>query len=111
MSRLIVLLFCALCVVGCDFDHKKKCEWKMVPDIDRKEDDSIDEGYIPVCARNYITKKQDCRLQATLEYAQENYGKVFRYVDLKIKSVALPRTVTQIDFDRCKEENANLNSK
>ena len=45
-------------------------------------------------------------MQATLEYAQESYGKLFRYVDIKIKSVALPRTVESINFDRCREENS-----
>lgn len=106
MSKWIIAIFCVFFMFSCDLDHKKKCEWKLIPDIDRKEDDSIDEGYIPVCARNFITKKQDCRMQATLEYAQESYGKLFRYVDIKIKSVALPRTVESINFDRCREENS-----
>ena len=42
--------------------------------------------------------KQDCRLQATLEYAEKVYGKKFRYVDMTVEKASLPRTVTKIKF-------------
>lgn len=94
---LFLLISCSLVIfVGCDPERRKQCEWYLVPDLDRKT--TVDNGYIPVCARNYTSKKQDCRLQATLEFAQNAYNKKFRYVDMKIKSPGIPRTVLDIKF-------------
>lgn len=106
MYKILSFIVCVFFLFSCDLDHKKKCEWYLVPDEDRVKDgsmdESIDEGFIPVCARNYKSRKQDCRLQTTLEYAQSHYKQLFRYVDLKVKNPGIPRTVEQIDFDRCK---------
>ncbi len=114
LSKIEIILILSLSSIvmfsfGCDKDHKKKCEWLLVPDIDRKGDDSISEGFIPVCARNYIVNKQDCRLQTTLDYAKDNYGKKFRYVDLKIKNVGIPRTIDTIDFSKCSSTGSTSN--
>ncbi|MDD9952623.1 MAG: hypothetical protein OXT67_13765 [Zetaproteobacteria bacterium] len=51
---------------------------------------------IHVCARNRTSGKQDCRLQIPLAHAKAYDGKFFRYVDLKVDSPGIPRTVVQI---------------
>lgn len=96
MRLLLFLIFSLSIFSGCDPEHKKKCEWYLMPDIDRK--DKVEPGYIPVCARNFVTNKQDCRLQATMKFAKESYNKKFRYVDLKYEDPGIPRTVTKIKF-------------
>ena len=81
---------------ACDPEGKKECDWVLEPEP--KLIGKTEEGYIPVCARNRKTMKQDCRLQTTLEEAKSYSGKVFRYVDMEIESVALPRTIKTIKF-------------
>lgn len=86
-------------MLSCDPEGKKDCAWVLEPEpmlIGKSEPD-----YIPVCARNRKTMKQDCRLQTTLEFAKKSKGKTFRYVDLKVKSVVIPRTIESINF--CQE--------
>lgn len=81
---------------SCDPEGKKECEWVLEPEpnlIGKTE-----KGFIPVCARNRKSMKQDCRLQTSLEKAKSYYGKTFRYVDMEIESVALPRTIKEIKF-------------
>lgn len=78
--------------LGCDPNRERYCEWYLVPEP-RHE---APAGYIPVCARNYTNNKQNCRLKATLAFAQRVYGKPFRYVDLEIAEGRFPRTVTAI---------------
>ncbi len=94
--RILLSLMLILPLLGCDPDHKNKCEWYIVPDVDRIG--QVDEGMIPVCARNFVVNKQDCRLQTTLAFAEKIYKKSFRYVDLKTKNAARPRTIDEIRF-------------
>ena len=79
---------------GCDKERKSQCEWYLVPDESRIKD--VKDGLIPVCARNYTSNKQDCRLQTTLDFAKSAYLKTFRYTDLKVKTYGNPRTITEI---------------
>lgn len=80
----------------CDHDRKNQCEWYLMPDIDRVG--QADEGFIPVCARNFVNNKQDCRLQTTEKFAREHYNKPFRYEDMKVKNLGIPRTIETITF-------------
>lgn len=97
-AKPIWCLIASLCFLmsACDPEGKKKCDWVLEPEPTLKE--TTDEGYIPVCARNRTTQKQDCRLQTNMDYAKQAYGKKFRYVDLKIKGPGLPRTIESIKF-------------
>jgi hypothetical protein len=83
-------------LVGCDLDGKKQCSWVLEPEPNLKG--TTDPGMIPVCARNRTNMKEDCRLQTTLDYAEKVYGRKFRYVDLRVESPGLPRTVAGIKF-------------
>ena len=81
---------------GCDPDGKRQCAWTLEPEPKLKG--STDPGFIPVCARNRKSMKQDCRLQATLSYARQVFNRKFRYVDLIVESPGIPRTITSIKF-------------
>jgi hypothetical protein len=91
---LALIILTSFGLSACDPEGKKDCAWTLEPEI--KLEGTTDPGYIPVCARNRKTEKQDCRLQATVEFAKKIYGKKFRYVDMVIESPGLPRTVTDI---------------
>ncbi len=81
---------------GCDKERRDKCEWYLVPDESRLG--KTDVEYIPVCARNYVSNKQDCRLQTTLKFAEKVYKLKFRYIDLKVSDFGKPRTIKEIKF-------------
>ncbi|MBF0440797.1 MAG: hypothetical protein HQK54_02720 [Oligoflexales bacterium] len=100
MKLLIIFLLFFPLLTGCDPEHRKKCEWYLEPDPQRAG--KVDKEYIPVCARNYVTNKQDCRLQTTLEYAKKVSLMKFRYTDLSVEHLGNPRTITQIKF--CDEQ-------
>lgn len=94
--RGFIIVLALVPLTACDPEHKEKCEWYLVPDVERIG--QADEGYIPVCARNYVVNKQDCRLQTTQPFAEKVYQRRFRYTDLRIKNYRAPRTVEEIRF-------------
>ena len=94
MHYLIVLVTTYTILIGCDPEGKKQCAWFLEPEPSKEN--FATRGHIPVCARNRTTMKQDCRLQTTLDFAKQVYGKKFRYHDLKVHSVEIPRTVTSL---------------
>lgn len=90
-----ILLF--LCLTGCEWIHQRKCEWYLMPDETRIG--KADEGYIPVCARNLVINKEQCNLQATLEFTEKNYGRKFKSVDMKLDLEGkFPRKILDIKF-------------
>jgi hypothetical protein len=82
--------------LGCDNDGKKQCSWVLEPEP--KLMGSTEPPMIPVCARNRQTFKEDCRLQAPLDYAEKVYGRKFRYTGIKVSSAGIPRTIQRIEF-------------
>ena len=80
---------------GCDQDGINDCHWYLVPEpLNQKQ---AAAGMVAVCARNYVTNKQRCRLQAKLEFAKKVYGKKFKLTELEIeKSGPFPRTVNSL---------------
>jgi hypothetical protein len=96
LVRTLFLFAIVAALTSCDPEHRKKCEWYLMPDQDRKIETK--EGVIPVCARNFVTNKQDCRLIAPLDFAREAYNKKFKYVDMKVDGPGIPRTVLEIKF-------------
>ncbi len=89
----------SLLLWACDPEGKKNCAWILEPETTQTNIGMDD--YVPVCARNRVTMKQDCRLKVKLSYAKEHEGKTFRYVDMVVASPALPRVINSITF--CKE--------
>ena len=98
LLTITLFFFLGLTQSACDPEHRKKCEWFLIPDTARKDDPKIDQGFIPVCARNLVVNKEDCRLQATPEFAKSAWNKKFRYTDLKTDGIKLPQRVSQIDY-------------
>lgn len=92
----IAIIMGSLILPGCDPDGKSKCDWVLEPNPENIK--RVDEGYVPVCARNRETMKQDCRLQATLELAKSTTGKKFRYNDMKLEKNGLPKTIKSIKY-------------
>lgn len=81
---------------GCDPEGKKDCAWELEPDSSYI--DKVEAGFVPLCARNRTTMKQDCRLQAKLDFAKAAKGRKFRYDDLKVDRFGLPRTIKTIEY-------------
>ncbi len=92
--RIILLALLFPWILSCDPDRKRQCEWYLIPEPDYRH--KVEDGFIPVCARNLQNNKQDCKLQTTLEYAKKMYEKKFRYIDLKVKNTTFPRTIDSI---------------
>jgi len=90
------LILTPFVLLACDPDGKRQCAWVLEPEP--KLIGTTAAGFIPVCARNRTTMKEDCRLQATLDYAKGAYGRKFRYVDMDLKSHGTSRTVDAIEF-------------
>lgn len=90
----------ALALLGatpaCDPDGKKECSWIL--ETEPKLIGKVAQGFIPVCARNRKTMKQDCRFQATANQAERFAGRKIRYNDIKVESPALPRTIVDYKF-------------
>ena len=86
-------------LMGCDPEHKKKCEWYLMPDTDHIKE--ADHGMIRVCARNFVVNKEDCRLQTTIDFAEKAYNKKFKYNDLTVEHLGTPRTISNISY--CEE--------
>ena len=85
-----------LFLLGCDPERKKQCEWTLEPEPTKRG--KTEPGFIPMCARNWVSRKQDCRLETTLTFAKEVAGKKFRYIDMQVASVAIPRKIKEIKF-------------
>lgn len=97
IAVIAVIGLLAVIVTGCDLSHQERCEWYLMPNPDPLWIAKVDEGYIPVCARNLVINRENCDLQATLEFAEGNYGKKFRYIDIEIDtSGKFPRKVSGI---------------
>lgn len=96
MNFVLAVLLVAFSLSSCDPDGKKDCVWVLEYEPSLKE--KVQEGFVPLCARNRKTMKQDCRLQGTVDQLKEADGRFFRYSDLEVKSPALPRTLVKIHF-------------
>lgn len=93
--KIAIVSLALMTLTACDPDRKKKCEWYLMPDVDRIG--KVDSGNIPLCARNFTNNKQDCRLQAPLEFSKQHYNRKFRYIDMDYEGPKIPRTVKTIN--------------
>jgi hypothetical protein len=54
---------------------------------------------VALCARNFTTNKQRCRVQAKLELAEASFDKKVRFSDIEIDvSGKFPRTITSVKY-------------
>ena len=96
----VILLNLMFLVSACDFNHFKECEWTLEPEVKNLHKINAEakaQSFVPVCARNRVTNKQNCNLKANLTYAKEVYGKMFVYNDMVVeKTGSFPRSVVEI---------------
>ncbi|MBC7531673.1 MAG: hypothetical protein H7318_08855 [Oligoflexus sp.] len=93
--KFIPLLLILSSSFACDPSRKEKCEWYLVPEP--AQIDLVPEGWVSLCARNYVSNIQRCYLKATLDYAKALNGKTFRMTSLKIEEEGtFPREVLSI---------------
>jgi len=93
----IALILTMTTLTGCDSERLKKCEWYLVPEPN--DMDKADPGMVAICARNFVSNKQRCRLQATLALAEESFNKKVRFSELEIdRSGKFPRTITSVKY-------------
>ena len=86
---------------ACDPWHREKCEWYFEPDFDRVE--SVEPGWVALCARNRVVNKQKCLFKARLEYAQALQGKPFRLNSVKVDDGPYPKEISSVKV--CKPES------
>jgi len=89
-------VICLFWVAGCDPDGRKDCDWVLEPEPNNTQE--VEAGYIPVCARNRKTMKEDCRMQATLEFAKKVYGRKFRLSEVEYSNKTYPKTVVDLTY-------------
>ncbi len=95
VEKLIVLLS-FVWVVGCDPDGRKDCDWVLEPEPNNVA--NVEPGFVPVCARNRKTMKEDCRMQATLEFAKKVYGRKFRLSEVEYSTKTYPKTISDLTY-------------
>jgi hypothetical protein len=100
IKSLISLILLSIGLTACDLNHLESCEWTLEPEkdnIEKLSKEDIGQGYIPVCARNRMTNKQNCNLKAKLDYSKKVFQKKFKYSDLRIDEASkFPKAVVNI---------------
>lgn len=95
IKRLGILVMMGLVGAGCDPTHKEKCEWYLIPEP--LHIDLVPDGWVSLCARNFVTNKQKCYLKSTLEMAKAVNGVPFRLANMEVAQVGpYPREVLKI---------------
>ena len=94
----VIAVFCGALALfsACDPEGRKECSWTLEPEP--KLIGTTMQGYIPVCVRNRTTNHQDCRYQATLEFAKSAWSRKFRYVDIDADATHAPKVLKNIKF-------------
>ncbi len=90
----ILIILCSSAFnFACDPNRYKKCEWYLDPDNHNRY--AVKEGQVPLCVRNYETRKQKCFIVADLSYAKKLQGKAFKYRDLELDR-SMPRKIKNL---------------
>ncbi len=91
-----ILLVSLFGLTSCDPEGRQECQQTLEPEP--KLIGKTDEGYIPVCARNRVTNKEDCRFQVSLEFAKTAWAKKFKYVDIDADASKAPKVIKKIKY-------------
>lgn len=100
MNRVLALVALAFLGSACDPDRHKKCEWYLVAEPDQR--DFVKPGWVSLCARNYVSNKQRCFIQAKFNFAEKVHGKAFKFTSLELDESIFPPRVVSIK--PCKPE-------
>lgn len=82
--RRIFVLLSVLLMVGCDMQRHDECEWYLVPEP--RHIKMVEEGWVSICARNYVTNKEKCYLRLPIDKAENVFGKTVTFSSLKLDS-------------------------
>ena len=94
----MMIAICAVAFLSsCDPEGKENCDWTLEPETNLIGT-TTEPGMIPVCARNRVNNKQDCRFQTTLDFAKSAWTRKFKFVDIKADMRKMPRVITDIKF-------------
>lgn len=106
----IVFIFSALLVLlsGCDPDRLKKCEWYLVPE--KEHIDYVANGWVSICARNYVNKRQRCYLRMKIADAERVYNKPVKFSSLDLGSGAI-KEIKSYELCTQSPEDAALGNK
>lgn len=96
LIRYAIVFVATLLFVSCDPEGREKCQWTLEPEP--KNIGKTEDGYIPVCARNRVTNHEDCRYQATLDFAKSAWLRKFRYVDIDADASKAPKMIRSIKY-------------
>lgn len=94
MSKILLFLVLSGLTMACDPHRMRKCEWYLVPEPDHRH--LVEAGWVSLCARNYVSKKQRCYFRAPLQFAEDIYGKTFRMSDMEFERKPVPRRVLSV---------------
>lgn len=94
MIKLIVMIVLSSMLASCDWYHKDKCEWYLVPEPD--DVDKVEPGWVALCARNYEINRQRCLLKAKMPFAKAVHGKPFKYSSMIVSEGRYPKEVLSI---------------
>lgn len=100
MTKFAWLFSVTLLLSGCDWYHKDKCEWYLVPEPDDIK--KVEPGWVSLCARNFVINKQRCLLKAKLDFAKAVHGKPFKYNSMVVKQGPYPKEVASIKVCKTK---------
>ena len=93
--KFIGLYLLCLGVNSCDWYHKDRCEWYLVPEPDHIE--KVKPGWVSLCARNYEVNRQRCLLKAPLDFAKKVHKVPFRYSSMVVLPGPYPKEVKSIE--------------
>jgi hypothetical protein len=94
--KIMIAFSAAAILTACDPEGKENCDWTLEPETSLIG--TTEPGMIPVCARNRVKNKQDCRFQTTLDFAKSAWNRKFKFVDIKADMRKMPRVITDIKF-------------
>lgn len=103
MRRLVKFLamISVVLLAACDPEGKKQCEWTLEPEP-KLIGTTTEQGMIPVCARNRTRNKEDCRFQASMDFAKSAWDKKFKYDDIESDNTKMPRIIKSIKYCNAK---------
>lgn len=96
VARFIAIGSVMFLITACDPEGRQECQWTLEPEP--KLIGKTEEGMIPLCVRNRVTNHEDCRFQASLDFAKEAWMKKFRYVDIDADASKAPKVIRKIKY-------------
>ena len=78
--------------LSCDSHRHKKCEWYLVPEP--RDVKYVEQGWVTLCAKNYVSKRQRCYLKMKIDRAERVYNKTVTFSSLKLGKGAIKEVLS-----------------